>query len=108
MNHDLLHTPIEYLKGVGPARAELLKKELSVFTFKDLLFHFPFRYIDRTKFHTIRDINSEAFHIQLKGKITHIQTVGEGRKKRLTATLQDETGSIELVWFKGYATSKSC
>jgi ATP-dependent DNA helicase RecG len=101
MNNNILNTPIEYLKGVGPSRAELLKKELSIFTFKDLLFHFPFRYIDRTKFHTIRDINTDAFHIQLKGKITNIQTIGEGRKKRLTATLQDETGSIELVWFKG-------
>ncbi len=101
MYSDFLHTPIEYLKGVGPARAELLKKELSIFTFKDLLFHLPFRYIDRTQFHTVNNIRSDAFHIQLKGKITSVQTLGEGRKKRLTATFQDETGSIELIWFKG-------
>ena len=101
MSSQFLHTEIDYLKGVGPKRAELLKKELGIFTFGDLLQYYPFRYIDKSKVYTIASINSEATHIQLKGKLSNVQTVGQHRAKRLTATLTDDTGQIELVWFKG-------
>lgn len=95
-----LDTAIEYLKGVGPQRAEVLKKELGVFTAGDLLFHFPFRYIDRTKFHRIRDIQTEGEQYQVKGVLRRLETLGEGRAKRLVGTLRDDSGSIELVWFQ--------
>lgn len=98
---EFLETPIEYLKGVGPQRAELLKKELNIFTFQDLLNHFPFRHIDRTKFHAINEINADLSFIQLKGKIVSKQLVGVGRKQRLTAILSDGSNTIDLVWFKG-------
>jgi ATP-dependent DNA helicase RecG len=97
----LLHTKIEFLKGVGPARAELLKKELGIFNYGQLLNYFPFRYIDKSKVYQIGNLTATESHIQLKGKITNIQVVGERRAKRMKATLQDETGSIELVWFRG-------
>jgi len=96
-----LDTPIEYLKGVGPARAEMLKKEIAVFTFGDLLTCFPFRYVDRTKFYLIADIRDETSYIQLKAKIVRIQTVGPPRSQRLIATVQDQSGEIDLVWFQG-------
>ena len=97
----LLNTAIEYLKGVGPQRADILKKELNIFTYDDLLLHFPFRYIDRTKFYTVADINQNSQYIQLRGKISYPQVIGDKRTKRMTATFTDEKGSIELVWFKG-------
>jgi len=95
-----LDTTIEYLKGVGPQRADTLKKELNVFTFADLLYHYPFRYVDRTKFHSIRDLQTEGEQVQLRGILRRMEMLGEGRAKRLTATLRDETGVIELVWFQ--------
>jgi ATP-dependent DNA helicase RecG len=95
-----LDTSIEYLKGVGPQRADTLKKELNVFTFADLLYHYPFRYVDRTKFHSIRDLQTEGEQVQLRGILRRMEMLGEGRAKRLTATLRDETGVIELVWFQ--------
>lgn len=98
--HKLL-TPIEYLKGVGPQRAELLKKELNVFTFSDLLTHYPFRYFDRSRFYKISEIQSDAMFIQFKGVLVSSQLIGSGRVKRLVAVLRDETGSMELVWFQG-------
>jgi ATP-dependent DNA helicase RecG len=97
----ILQTQIEYLKGVGPARADLLKKELSVFTIGDLLMQFPFRYIDKTKFHRIRELSEDSGQVQLKGILRQLSTVGEGRKRRLVGRLRDESGSIELVWFSG-------
>ena len=100
MNIDLFNTPIEYLKGVGPNRAKLLKDELKIFTYKDLLDTFPFRYIDRTKFHKISSINNLLTEVQIIGKITNLKKLGIGRKKRVIATLSDDTGSIDLVWFK--------
>lgn len=99
MKNPLL-TPIEYLKGVGPQRAELLRSEFGIFKFRDLLYYFPFRYVDRTKFHTIAEINSTATEIQIKGKITSLQEVGEQRKKRLVAKFTDNTGVVELIWFR--------
>lgn len=101
MANQLLDTPIEYLKGVGPKRAELLKKEVGIFLFKHLLTYYPFRYVDRSKIYKISDINSDQTFIQLKGKIISREIVGERRAKRMVAQFQDETGTIELVWFKG-------
>ena len=98
---NILDNPIEFLKGVGPKKGELLKKELGIFTFRDLLFHFPFRYVDKTKFHRIRDVRSDSESVQLKGILRRVNAIGEGRKRRLTAILRDATGMIELVWFKG-------
>jgi ATP-dependent DNA helicase RecG len=96
-----LDTSIEYLKGVGPKRAALLKSEINVQTFNDLLHYFPFRYIDKTKIHRIADINDDQAYVQLKGRISNMRILGHARARRLTATLTDESGSIELVWFKG-------
>ena len=94
-------TKIEFLKGVGPQKAEILNKELQIFRFRDLLHHYPFRYVDRTKFYKIGDIKDDAAWVQVRGKITNISTAGLKRKTRLIATLRDESGSIELVWFQG-------
>jgi len=100
---NLLKTPIEYLKGVGPQKADLLKKQLSIFTFEDLLQLFPNRYIDRTKYYKINEISSTFnTEIQIIGKIIHLKTVEQKRGKRLVATFTDETGKIELVWFQGH------
>lgn len=96
-----LHTPIEYLKSVGPSRAETLKKEIKVFTVDDLLNYFPFRYVDRSKFYNISEINSDAAFVQLKGVIGKVELLGGPRKQRLVAEFFDQTGSIELIWFKG-------
>lgn len=101
MSTSYFETSIEYLKGVGPKRAELLKKELEIYTYKDLLHHYPFRYIDRSKFHQIKDLSSNNTLVQLVGEIKNISTVGVGRKKRLVARFADESSSIDLVWFKG-------
>ncbi|MCB9241984.1 MAG: ATP-dependent DNA helicase RecG [Flavobacteriales bacterium] len=100
-------TPIEYLKGVGPQRAELLQQELGIFTFGDLLNHFPFRYIDRTKVHTVSELQPDMSHIQLRGVLTDLVEQGKPRQKRLTATFTDATGSVDLVWFKGVSYLKS-
>lgn len=97
----LLSTPIEFLKGVGPVRGELLRKELGIDTYGDLLQHFPFRYIDRSVFHRIGAITEEQNQVQLRGILGPLRTLGEKQGKRLVATLTDSTGRIELVWFKG-------
>lgn len=98
---NILDSPIEYLKGVGPLRGDLLKKELGIFTFQDLLFHFPFRYVDKTQFHQIRDLSTESDAVQLRGILRRLTVAGEGRSKRLVGKLRDESGAIDLVWFKG-------
>ncbi len=87
------------MKGVGPQRAELLKKELGIFVFKDLLEHFPLRHIDKTKVSLISDITSETDFIQVSGKLLNIAVVGDKRSRRLIATLKDRSGELELVWF---------
>ena len=95
-----LDTSIEYLKGVGPRRAEILNKELQISTFYDLLNFFPYRYLDKTKLYKIKDVKSTESYIQFVGKITSIyQTQGKG--KRIIVKIKDETGSIDLIWFKG-------
>lgn len=100
MNNFLI-TPIEYLKGVGPQRAEVLKKELGIFTFQDLIEYYPFRYVDRSEHHKIRDLIDLEGFAQLQGRITQFVDSGVGRSKRLTAKFEDDTGMIDLVWFKG-------
>ncbi|WP_375580060.1 ATP-dependent DNA helicase RecG [Marivirga tractuosa] len=94
-------TPIEFLKGVGPQKASILNKELNIFTYADLLQHYPFRYEDRTKFYKIRDLHQQMSNVQIKGQIRSKQLAGVGRKQRLVVQFADETGTVELVWFKG-------
>lgn len=98
---DILDTPIEYLKGIGAQKAELLQKEPGIFTFGGLLSYYPFRYVDRTRFYRINEINEELPYVQVKGIITRTEFIGAGRAKRLVAYFRDETGTMELVWFKG-------
>lgn len=95
-----LDTPLVYLKGVGPKRAELLQKELGITTYGQLLSHYPFRYIDRTRFYKIRELNPELPLVQVVGKITSKETIGEKHKKRIVAKFNDGTDEMELVWFQ--------
>jgi ATP-dependent DNA helicase RecG len=94
-------TPIEYLKGVGPQRAALLNKELNIFTFGDLIQHYPFRHEDRTKFYSIRELNDEMPNVQLKAIVKKKELIGKGFKKRLSVQVADGSGELELVWFQG-------
>lgn len=96
-----LNTSISYLKGVGPSRGDLLKSELGIYTFEDLVNFFPNRYIDRTQFFKINQLQQNSAEIQVLGKITSIKTVQQKRGSRLVATFRDETGFMELVWFRG-------
>ncbi|MEI8006189.1 MAG: ATP-dependent DNA helicase RecG [Bacteroidota bacterium] len=96
-----LETSVEYLKGVGPARAEALAAELQIFTFGDLLTHFPFRYVDRSKMYLISDIRDENTYVQIRAKVIKTRTVGAPRSGRLVVTVEDESGQIDLVWFQG-------
>lgn len=98
-SNDLLITPVEYLKGVGPDRASLLKKELNIYNYGDLLQHFPYRYIDRSKIYSISEISDLNTFIQLKGKFSRMEETGIGRAQRLTAIFSDDSGSVEIVWF---------
>lgn len=102
MNAGFLQTPIEYLKSVGPNRANLLRKEVGIFTYQDLLHFFPNRYIDRTRYYKINELQQNNAEVQIVGKIIHIKTVEQNKGKRLVATFTDETGSMELVWFRGH------
>lgn len=97
-----LDKPIEFLKGVGPQRAELLKKELGIQVYEDLLNYFPFRYVDKSKVFTIREVNNDMVYYQLKGRILSLQELGQKNQKRLVVMFEDHTGIVELVWFKGY------
>ncbi|MCI5082369.1 MAG: ATP-dependent DNA helicase RecG [Saprospiraceae bacterium] len=101
MAQGVLDTSVEFLKGVGPKRAEMLNKELSIFNFGDLLYHYPFRYVDKTQFHQIRDLQEDSGAVQLRGILRRLSVAGEGRKRRLVGRLRDDTGYIELVWFTG-------
>lgn len=98
---EFLDNNITYLQGVGPKRAEILNKELHISTYRDLLYYFPYKYIDRTRFYRIKELDPDLPLIQIKGKITGYYTEGHGTSKRLVADFQDETGSIKLIWFKG-------
>jgi ATP-dependent DNA helicase RecG len=96
-----LQNPIEYLKGVGPLRADLLKKELGIFTYEDLLNHFPFRHIDRTSVSAIAALKQEADFAQVAGVVLQVEILGQRAGKRLVAQFKDKTGIMELTWFKG-------
>ncbi len=96
-----LSTDIMYLSGVGPKKAELLRKELNIFTYKDLLHYYPYKYIDRSKVYKISEVVDDLPYIQLVGRIVRFEEVGVGRSKRLSAIFSDDTGMVELVWFKG-------
>lgn len=100
MSNPLLYD-IKFLQGVGPARAQLLAKELNIHTFKDLLYTFPFRYVDKSRFYTIAEIESTSAYVLLKGKILSISEVGEKKGRRLVALFSDGTAKIELVFFQG-------
>jgi ATP-dependent DNA helicase RecG len=96
-----LQTPIDYLKGVGPNRADLLRKELGIHTYQDLLNLFPNRYLDRTKYYKINELQRNSSDVQIIGQIIKFEEVPQKRGKRLVATFQDDTGTMELVWFRG-------
>jgi ATP-dependent DNA helicase RecG len=98
---NLLDTKIEYLKGVGPKRAAILNKEAGIVTFADLLNYFPFRYIDKSRIYKVMEVANDEVFYQLVGRISNLKAVGEPRTTRITATFSDDSGSIELVWFKG-------
>ena len=102
MQNTRLQTPIAYLKGVGPSRAEVLQKELGISTYQDLINLFPNRYIDRTRFYKIAQLQPSKAEVQIVGQITGFKELGQKRGKRLVATFRDETGVIELVWFRGH------
>jgi ATP-dependent DNA helicase RecG len=102
MNPGKLQTPIDYLKGVGPNRAVLLRNELNIHTYQDLLNLFPNRYIDKTQYYKVNQLQPTQSNAQVLGRIIHLKTVGEGRSKRLVGTFKDETGTMELVWFRGH------
>ena len=97
----LLSSPIEYLKGVGPLRADMLKKELNLYTFGDLLNHFPHRHIDKTQVTPIGQVSPQMDFVQVKGVLQGIDIIGEKRSKRMVSQLKDATGQIELAWFQG-------
>ena len=101
MSSTLLQTPIEYLKGVGPSRGELLRKELGIYKYGDLVQFFPNRYIDRTRYYKINELTPTNAEVQLIGRIISLKTIEQKRGKRLVATFKDETGQMELVWFQG-------
>ena len=100
MSNPILDTPIEFIKGVGPSRADVLKKDLGLFTFQDMLSHYPFRYIDRTKYFKINQINPDSSYIQIIGRVINKKVIGDKRAKRIVAAFKDETGIMELVWFQ--------
>lgn len=98
---DLSTRDIKFLPGVGPKKAELFNKELKIFSFEDLLYYFPYKYIDRSRTYKIKEIDGNMPYIQLRGEILNFETQGEGKGRRLIARFSDGTGIIELVWFKG-------
>lgn len=102
MNPRKLQTPIDYLKGVGPNRADLLRKELGINTYEDLLNFFPFRYLDKTRYYKIRELQQSSSEVQIIGKITLVKMMPQKRGKRLVAVFEDETGKMELTWFQGH------
>ena len=92
---------LTYLRGVGTARAELLKKELNIFNQEQMLYYFPYKYIDRSRIYKISELNANMPYVQVSGRIISFKIIGEGRAKRLSAGFTDGSGLLELVWFKG-------
>ena len=105
---DLDKRSIMYLPGVGPKKAEILQKEAGIASYEDLLYYFPYKYIDRSRFYKVAEITGDMPYIQLKGRILFFDTLGEGRARRLVGKFTDGTGTIDLIWFKGlnYVTEK--
>lgn len=101
MIQDFLDTNITYLQGVGPKRAELFNQELNIYTFRDLLYHFPYKYIDRTRFYKAEELDPDLPYVQMKGILKGFYTEGQGKGKRLVADFADDSGSIKLIWFRG-------
>lgn len=103
-----LLSDIQFLPGVGPRRAQLLGSEVGIRTIEDLLCYYPYKYLDRSRFYKVSEINSDASYIQMKGRLCNLRKVGEGRRERMEAIFYDETGGISLVWFRGirYAASR--
>ncbi|ESU25320.1 ATP-dependent DNA helicase [Flavobacterium limnosediminis JC2902] len=99
--NNLLDTPIEYLKGVGPQRGDMLRKELNIHRYGDLINLYPNRYIDRTRYYKINELQNSNSEVQIVGKVIHIKSVEQKKGKRLVATFVDDTGEMELVWFQG-------
>ncbi len=106
--NDLSKRAIIYLSGVGPKKADILRKEVGIESYEDLLYYFPYKYMDRSRFYKVAEVNGSMPFIQLKGQIRYFETVGEGRTRRLVGKFSDGTGVIDLVWFKGlaYVTDK--
>ena len=98
---DLTARDIKYLTGVGPQKAAVLNRELRIFSLYDLLYYFPYKYVDRSRIYHINEIDGNMPYIQLKGKILGFETFGDGRTRRLVASFGDGTGVVELVWFQG-------
>jgi len=98
---ELLDSEIKFLPGVGPKRAEMLQAEAGIFTFRDLIYYFPYKYIDKTRFYKVKELDTDMQHVQIRGKIRRFSTDGAGPGRRLTADFYDETGMVRLVWFKG-------
>ena len=98
---DITTRDIKYLQGVGPQRATLLNKELNIYSLHDLLYYFPYKYVDRSRLYYIHEIDGNMPYIQLKGQILSFETIGEGRQRRLVAHFSDGTGVVDLVWFQG-------
>lgn len=98
---DVGQLDIKYVQGVGPKRAEMLNKELKLYSLHDLLYYFPYKYVDRSRLYYIHEIDGNMPYIQLKGEILSFETVGEGRQRRLIAHFSDGTGVVDLVWFQG-------
>ena len=105
---DLSYQDIKFLPGVGPKKADLFNKELGIHSVEDLLRYYPYKYVDRSRFYYLHEINEEMPFIQVKGQIIRFEKVGEGHNQRLTAVFSDGKNTIELVWFKGvkYAMEK--
>lgn len=101
MRSSILNSEIKFIPGVGPQRAQLLEKELSIKTFEDLLYTFPFRYVDRSKFYLISELHPDMPYVQIRGRFTRFDQVGDGRSKRLVGYFSDGRSSIEVVWFQG-------
>ena len=98
---------IKFLPGVGEKKAAVLQEELDIQSYEDMLYHVPYRYIDRSRIYAISELNARLPYIQIKAKINNLQLVGIGKAQRMTATAYDDTGSLELVWFKGFKYLKN-
>jgi ATP-dependent DNA helicase RecG len=105
---DLSSRDIKYISGIGPQRAAILNKELEIFSMRDLIYYFPYKYVDRSRIYRISEIDGNMPYIQLKGEILSLEAMGEGRQKRLIAHFSDGTGVVDLVWFQGikFATTR--